>query len=106
MNLSALFFAVSFLQALDNQLVPVLLPVLALLVLGAAPFAFGATTGFPVRLIARTAAGAASGVLSMTLLLAASQIQDERSRAQQFTVINAGYLCALVLGVPLGAVVT
>lgn len=148
-GVSALFFAVSFLQALDNQLIPVLLPVLrgemngapagafltgyalacggilipflataiaradrvrllaiaALAVLGASAFAFSATTGFPVRLVARTVAGAASGVLSMTLLLAASQIEDGRSRAQQFTVINAGYLCALVLGVPLGAVV-
>jgi DHA1 family putative efflux transporter-like MFS transporter len=144
---SALFFAVSFVQALDNQLVPVLLPVLrtemggapagqmltayalacgavpllatlilrtrrvraltmtALAVMGVAALVFAATTSFPVRLAARAAAGASSGVLSMTLLLAASQIPEERSRAHQFTVINAGYLTALVLGVPIGAVV-
>jgi DHA1 family putative efflux transporter-like MFS transporter len=77
----------------------------ALAVLGIAAFCFAATTSFPLRLAARAAAGASSGVLSMTLLLSASQIPDERSRAHQFTVINAGYLTALVLGVPIGAVV-
>lgn len=142
---SALFFSVSFLQALDNQLIPVLLPlfrqempgapagqlltayalacgivpfiatvrgrsdqvkslaVAALLVMAVGAFAFAATTAFPARLALRAGAGAASGVLSVTLLLGAARIQDEKSRARQFTVINAGYLSALVLGVPLGA---
>lgn len=145
---SALFFAVSFVQALDNQLIPVLLPVLkkdmpgapagylltayavacgvipflatargrgdrlkilsvgALVVLGAAAFALGATSAFPVRLVARAGAGAASGMLSMTLLLAAARTPDERVRARRFTVITAGQLAALVAGVPIVAKLT
>ena len=108
---SALFFSISFLQALDNQLIPVLLPLLrqempgapagqlltayalacgiipflatargrgdrvktlavsALLVMAGGAFAFAATTSFPMRLGLRAAAGAASGILSVTLLL-------------------------------------
>jgi predicted MFS family arabinose efflux permease len=142
---SALFFTIAFVQALDNQLVPVLLPVLrtemggapvgtfltayalicgampflatilgkaervrslsvgALGILAVAAFAFAAIPDFPARIVCRAAAGGASGILSMTLLLAAARIEDARERAHQFTIINAGYLTALVLGVPLGA---
>jgi predicted MFS family arabinose efflux permease len=141
---SVLFFAVSFLQALDNQLVPVLMPVLrtqvgsapagwlltayaiacgvvpfivasrggenlrrlgvaALVVLAAGALTFSATTSFPLWLAMRAAAGGASGVLSMTLLLAAARIEDPRSRARQFTVITAGQLTALVAGIPIVA---
>jgi DHA1 family inner membrane transport protein len=142
---SALYFAISFVQALDNQLVPVLLPelrsemdgapagqlltayalacgvapflatmrgsadrvrtlaVAALALLALAAIGFGSTASFGARLGLRAAAGAASGVLSMTLLLAASRVQDPAARARQFTLVNAGYLVALVVGVPLGA---
>lgn len=145
-RLTSLFFAVSFLQALDNQLIPVLLDVLekemgksdaghlltayalacglipflatagskarnikpmalaALVTMAGAAFVFGAVSSFPIRIAMRAAAGAASGILSITLLLAAARTEDARARARRFTVINAGYLCALVLGVPLGAV--
>jgi predicted MFS family arabinose efflux permease len=142
---SALFFLVAFVQALDNQIVPLLLPFLrrempgapvgqlltayalacgtvpflattwgradkfkilsisAIFALALAAFAFAAVPDLPVRLAARATAGAASGMLSMTVLLSAARTEDARTRARHFTVYNAGYLSALVLGVPLSA---
>jgi DHA1 family purine base/nucleoside efflux pump-like MFS transporter len=142
---SVLFFSISFLQALDNQLIPVLRPILdvempgapsghlltsyalgcglipilatsggrgnrarlltlvSLLALALAAVVFGLTVSFPTRLLMRALAGAASGILSVTLLIGAARLVDEGARARQFTVIAAGYLTALVLGVPLGA---
>jgi predicted MFS family arabinose efflux permease len=140
---SALFFAVSFLQALDNQLVAVLMPELseanhlaswlltayavacgivpfliagsrhvehlkklgiaALVVLAAGAFVFATATSFPVWIFVRAAAGAASGLLSMTLLLSAARIEDPAARAREFTVITAGQLTAIVVGIPLVA---
>jgi predicted MFS family arabinose efflux permease len=138
---SALFFSVSFLQALDNQLIPVLKPALraemgaaagallpayalacgtipflaavrgrdrvralafgALVVLGCAALAFALVSSAPARLALRAAAGGASGILSMTLLLGAARIEDAAGRAREFTVITAGQLAGVAIGVPL-----
>lgn len=79
----------------------------ALLVHGAAAVAFRAAAddgaGAFAAALARAASGAASGVLSFALLAFAAEAADPTARARRIAAQTAGFVSALVLGVPLGA---
>ncbi|HYC77986.1 MAG TPA: MFS transporter, partial [Planctomycetota bacterium] len=75
-------------------------PALGVHALAAAAFAFG---GAEVAAVARAASGAASGVLSVATLAFAAEADDAATRARRIAALTAGYMTALVGGVPLGA---